>query len=153
MIGSNLVVTVRDDEKGAQFADTPAEEPHQIERSAVRPMGVLTDQERRAWTRGEGREHGPEERFAALPIEGESVDLESKCRRQVTDGTEWTRRGERVARRTQGSRRPGHPPAELVDQRGLADTGLAADEDHSSLPGRGQPQVLLELGQEWFALE
>src|SRR5687767_4061616 len=136
MIGSNLVVTVRNNEKGAQFADAPAEEAHQVERSAVRPMGVLTDQERRAWTRGKGRKHGPEERFAALSIEGESADLESKSRRQVTEGTEWTRRGERIARRTQCGRRSGHPPAELIDQRGLTDTGLAADEDNPPLPGR-----------------
>jgi hypothetical protein len=48
---------------------------------------------------------------------------------------------------------PATRPAELVDQRGLADAGFATDEDHSPMPVRGLPQVLLELVQERFALE
>ena len=43
VIGPDLVVTVGDDEEDAQFANAPAEEPQQLERGAVRPMGVLGD--------------------------------------------------------------------------------------------------------------
>ena len=147
MIGPDLVVTVGDDEEGAQPADPPAEEPQQLERGAVGPMGVLADHERRARPRGQGRKYLPEERFAGIAVKSVWLDLEPERGSKVTDGAERTRCGERIARRAQRGRRTGDPPAELVDQRGLADTGLAADEDHPPVPGRGQPEVLLELGQ------
>ena len=134
VIGPDLIVTVGDDEEDRQIPNPPPEEAQQLERGAVGPVGVFADDDRRPRPRGEGREHLPEEPITRVAVEGLLVDEEAERGRQVAHGTERTRRGERVARGPQHRRGCRDPAAERVDQRGLANPGLAADEHHAPCP-------------------
>jgi hypothetical protein len=116
VIGPDLVVTVRDDEEDGKFANSPPEESEQLERGAVRPMGVFGDDDHRPRSRGEGRKHLPEEPVTRVAVEGAVVDEEAERRGKVAHRTERTRRGERVARGPQHHRSGGDPAAELVGE-------------------------------------
>jgi hypothetical protein len=151
MIGPDLVVSVRDDEEDAKTTNAAAEEPEELERCPVGPVGILADDHRGLWPRGERSEHLPEEPFTRMAIEGVLIDRYAEQGRQVAHGTEWGGRGEPVARGTQ------HgcfcATGERVDQRGLADPGLAAHEDHAPVPRSGLAQMFLKVIKVLFALE
>ena len=69
VIGPDLVVAVGDDEEDRESANPPAEEAQQLERGAVGPMGVFADDDRRPRSRGEGRQHLPEEPVTRVAVE------------------------------------------------------------------------------------
>ena len=153
VIGPDLVVTVGDDEEDREIANPPAEEAEQLERGTVGPVGIFGDDDRRPRPGGEGRQHLPEEPIPGVAVEGVLVDAQAERGRQVAHGTERTRCGERVARGPQHRRCRGDPAAERLDERGLADPGLTANEHQAPMSGGGLAQVLLELVQVLFALE
>ena len=105
---------------------------------------------------GERGQHRPEQpiaRVSVAAVEPWPVDLETERGRQVAQRAERTRRRQGVARCPQDSGRAGEAGDKLVNEGGLADAGLAADEDHAPVPGRGVPPVVIELCQVRFALD
>ena len=116
-------------------------------------MGVFADDDRRPRSRGEGRQHLPEEPVARVAVEGGCVDQEAKRRGKVAHGTERTRRGERVAGGPQHRRSAATRRQNSSTRVGLADSGLAANEHQAPVPGGGLAQMLLELLQVRFPLE
>jgi len=102
-------------------------------------MGVFGEDDRRPWPRSQGRKYLPEERFAGIAVKSVWLDLEAERGSKVAHGPKRTRGGERIARCAQRRHRTGDPPAELVDQRGLTNTGLASNEHHPPLAGGGLP--------------
>ena len=137
---ADLVVAVGDDEDRGQVRDVPAGVPQHVQRRLVGPVHVLDDQHARAGEHVEDRrEHG-------LPV------VPGERRGQRTTGV-----GGRVAQRAQRARReqvvagpdeqPGAPARvaqEGADQAGLADPGVAVDEDDAAAPGQGRSQRLVE---------
>ena len=93
---------------------------------------------------------GSGSRFA---VERGLVDAEAERRCQVTHGSERTRRGERVTPGSQHDRSVGDPAAELVGERRLAHSGLAAKEHQTPVPRGSLAKMLLKLLQVRFPLE
>ena len=153
VIGPDLVVAVRNDEEDGKSPNPPPEESKQLERGAVGPVGVFGDDDHRPRSRGESREHLPEEPVTRVAVKRTIVDQEAERRGKVAHGAEWTRRGKRIARSPQHRRSVGDPAAELVGERRLAHTGLAANEHQAPVPRGGLAQMLLELLQVRFPLE
>ena len=153
VIGPDLVVTVGDDEEDGKSADPPPEEAEQLERGAVRPMGVFGDDDRRPRSRGEGRQHLPEEPVTRVAVEGAVVDQEAERRGKVAHGTERTRRGERVAGGPQHHRSAATRRQNSSARVDLAHAGLAANEHQAPVPRGGLAQMLLKLLQVRFPLE
>src|SRR4051812_40192694 len=88
VIGPDLVVAVSDNEENRQISNPPAEEADQLERGTVGPVGIFGDDDRRSRSRGESREHSPEEPVTRVFVEGVRVDLEAERGREVAHGTE-----------------------------------------------------------------
>ncbi len=153
VIGPDLVVTVGDDEEDGKFTNPPAKEAEQLERRAVSPVGVFADDDRWSRSGGESREHLPKEPIPGIALKGVLVNLYAEGRRQVAHRTERTGRGERVARGPQHRRRPDVLTAELLDQRGLANPGFAANQHHTPLPRGGVAEQLGEVIEVLDALE
>ena len=78
MMRSNLVVTVGDDEEGTQAADASSQEPQQFEGSAIGPVSILADHERRARPCAKGCENASEERVAGIAVKSVWLDLEAE---------------------------------------------------------------------------
>ena len=84
---------------------------------------------------------------------GFPIESEPERGRQVSEGAERAGRRERVARDPQDPRGAGGTSDELVDERGLADAGFAADEDDASVTRGRLRQVGREPRQVGLALE
>jgi hypothetical protein len=136
VIGSNLVVAVRDDDEDREISNPSTEEAQQLDRDAIGPVGVFGDDDRRSWSRGEGSQRLPEEPLTGVAVEGVLIGQETKRGGEVAHGAERTRRRERVARGPQHRRSRG-AAGELLDQRGFANPGLAANEYHPPVPRGG----------------
>ena len=142
MIGSDLIVPVGDDEEGAQATDAAAEEAEELERGAVGPVSVLADDDGRLRPGGEGGEHGPQELFAGVAFgsrAGRSADRARAPDRAQARAAPGVERASHEVRSTVAV--PGNLAAELIDERGLADPGFAANKDQAALaprrPGAG----------------
>ena len=129
MIARHLVVPVRGDDERLGPVDAPAEHAEHVERGAVRPVHVLQDDDAAAFQQRSGKRA----RLGRLEAE-----IEERPKR--------ARRGEVLAR-------PAYHAAdarrESTDKRRLADTRLAAEEDHPAAFSAGA----LELREQISSLE
>ena len=134
MAGAQLVVAIGQHEQGRQLLDAAPEELHEVERRLVGPVQVLHDHHGRARLVPEGVEDGGED--------GRARDLGVEQRAQwpgqrlgdVSQRPQWARGEQGIARPPQHARRVTVQLGEALDERGLADAGLAADQHHASVP-------------------
>ena len=135
LIGSDLVVAIGCDEEAAGGADASAEVAQQVEGRFVGPVDVF-DNEQRGARRGLGElgEDGTED---AVALDGGGVKevVEAEVGRDVEERTECARGHQRVARADGDAGLPLRQLGQVVDQGGLADTCLAAEEHHAATPG------------------
>ena len=146
MIGSNLIVTIGDDDEGAQPADASAEEPQQFERGPIGPVRVLADDQLSA--------PAARRRPPARPRRAGARAALSRARPSIVRPSGGTDRAPERAERAWRARRTmcaallsAGTTGEGVDQRGLAHPGFAAHEDQSPVPCGSLAQVLLELSE------
>jgi hypothetical protein len=153
VIAANFVVAVGNEVQVSEVANPPAKKAEDFERGAIGPVGILTDEHDGFRARGQRRQDGPEELFASLALEETLVTWQAEHSREVTHRTEGTRCRERVARESEHVDLARDPPAEFIDQRRLADAGLAGKEDDAAMPRGGLPQVILKLLEIRLAFE
>jgi hypothetical protein len=142
---AELVVAVGQHQERGHLADAAAEELDQVERGRVRPVQILEhDDDGRAAAqlledRGEDR---PRRRGAVEMV----AQLRTGLLGDVVHGPERPRGVQGIARAPQraGQRGAGPHAAPVVDERGLADAGLAVHQRDAPLAGRG----LAERGGE-----
>ena len=129
MVARDLVVPVRGDDERVRAVDTAPEHAQDVERGTVRPVHVL-EHEHTAASKGGARSRA---RVAGLEPE-------------IEERPEGRRRGQVLARAAAHfTGRVGERP----DERRLADTGLAADEDEPP----AFPAKLFEPSQQRLPLE
>src|SRR5918994_4891232 len=145
MLWAELVVAVGGDEEGCRLVEPSAEEAEQVDRCAVRPVDVLEDGDRRPGA--EGLERGGEE----LALGG--IGVEPKLAGDVEQGSEGLRREEPVARAPENAGSLRVLVGERADEGGLADPGLAADEDQPSVAARSGGEMFAESGEIGTALD
>ena len=128
--GRRLVVAERDDRERGDAGDAATEQAQDVERALVGPVDVLQHEDRA----GRG----------AQPVEqrGRERGRRGLVEPDVEQRAERPRRVQRVARAPQDATTVG----EGADERGLADAGLAADQDQPA--GRAVEDV-----EEGLALE
>ncbi len=123
MVALGLVVPVRRDDEPRDAVDAPAEDAQHVERRLVRPVDVLDHDDRGAVGL---REERPRHRPGVRPGREQLLERPARAVGDVGERAERARRGEVLARPGEDPRL--RSPAELADERGLADPGLAADE-------------------------
>src|SRR5438552_11701160 len=132
MCALELVVSVRDHDECGQSAQAPGKEPQDVERRLVRPVRVLDGENRRGRARECSDECGRDLMWQR-PRRDERGQLAADCVRYVEERPKRTRGEKRLAPT------PENLPhfvllAEAIEQRRLADSGLAMNEDER--PGR-----------------
>ncbi len=140
----DFVVPVGDNQQCSGLVDPAAEIAKQVERRFVRPMDVFDDNQR--WTLGRQRiEHGCEEVGASFGIVQHVRELVAKSRGNIEQGPKWTRGGQGIA----GPDKQAHRAASLVgeagEQRGFADSSLAAHDDQATCAVFCPTQMALQL--------
>src|SRR5690606_16084530 len=132
-----LVIAVGDDEQRAGLVDAAAEEFYQVERRLVGPVRILDDEQPGGLLLPEQAQNGVEEgRVAGAGFEEREQLPVLQREGDVVERAERARGEERLA----GP--PEHPPlgpkwrGEALDERRLADAGLAADEHDAPAAGR-----------------
>jgi hypothetical protein len=160
VVVGELGVAQRDDQQRRQPADPAGEHGEQIERRLVGPVRVLDD-ERRSGRAGHLVEQRVDRRrvVAAGQVLGQRT---AYLAGEVAHRSERTRRGQLVAPAPQHPQPRGVAASERLDQRRLAYSGFAGDQDQRAVAGDGgtresaQPRELLIALQElhahgWYA--
>src|SRR5262249_55803718 len=130
---ADLVIAIGNDVEDWEFADAPAKKAEDLERGAVGPVGILADYDDRSGMLGEGREDRAKELFAGLAVEAALVDRQAESRGEITDHAQGTWRREGIAGEAEHVDAVGDTPAERIDQRRLANPGLAGEEDQAAI--------------------
>jgi len=144
MVALGFVVPVRRDHEPRDAVDAPAEDAQHVERRLVRPVDVLDHDDRGAV---ELREQRPRHRPRVRPGREQLRQRPARAVGDVSERAERARRGEVLARPGKDPRV--RSPAELADERGLADPGLAADEHEPA----ALPPSLREEAEQRLPLE
>jgi hypothetical protein len=125
--GADLVRSVGDHDHRPARLEPAAEVAQQVEGGVVGPVRVLQNDQCRAWGRGELGEEAAADVCRIVRFGEKGPQLRGSVVSHVTDGGERGRCGQWLGRAAQHPRVVGSPD-ELVDQRGLAGAGLAADQ-------------------------
>jgi hypothetical protein len=134
VVGADLVVSVGDDDQDPRPLDAAAEEAQQVEGCLVGPVGVFDCQQRglASGTPLQCRQHGAEEEVPPGAADEEALDVAAEIGGDVEERAERAGRRERVAGADQ---HPGALPdlgGEPAQQDGLADAGLATEQDEAA---------------------
>src|SRR5262245_34243737 len=154
MLGHELVLAIGRDEESGRLLDPAGDDPEDVERRLVRPVHVLQHHDRvRRRELGEQLLRDAVRNGARI---GEVAEGSSNRFRDVHDRPEGSRREEGVTRAAEDAGSAVGLFEERVDERGLADTCLAAEQDESARPrlrfGERVPKGLergLPLDQGW----
>jgi hypothetical protein len=145
------VVAVAEDQQRARVADAAAEVLDEVERRVVGPVHVLEDDDRRRRRAGDLVEEGGEERGAL------AGPRQRGTQRRSGVGGGIVQRAERARSRQRLARAPENAAADLrreaLEERRLADSSLAADEDGAALTARRGAGGVGERGEQAVALE
>ena len=150
MAAPGLLTPERHQDQHPEPVDATGEVPHQVERRVVRPVGVLDHHQvrRTRTTQGLGE---PEEHVG--PVRAFGPDAPGQVRQHLAEGAERSRGGRAVARATRHPGRRSGFRDHSVDERGLADTRLASDEDEPTVPLGGRGEVVPGAPQGGGALQ
>ncbi|CAM5738130.1 hypothetical protein SAFG77S_02935 [Streptomyces afghaniensis] len=159
--GADLIVAVGGQEQEGDPVDPPGQEAHQVQSGLIGPVQVLDHQQRRLPSRlaAERREHSAEDAArVGTPTQARLQGLghrRAEQRGDVHQGAQRARRGERVAGPEQnpGAPRTAHLLREAPHDRGLADTGLTAQQHQLSVAEFGLVQAVCEILQYGAAFE
>ena len=147
-----LIVPVRHDDQRSRRLCPAAEKTQDIERRLIGPMEVLEDGDRRPPRREllhERREH----RVGLVAGFDDILESAARRRRDVEQRTEGSRRVEGIARAPENPRLVTALIAEMADERGLADAGLAGDQCETTATGDDVREALVELRDEGCSFE
>src|SRR5262245_21163308 len=153
MLRADLVVAIGDHEQAVRSADAAAEKFQQVERSFVGPVHVFDDGNRRLAPALHLVEDGGEDRGARGFFFKEREQTSLSLLRDVVDRPEGTRRQQRVARPPEDARLRLVRLGEALDERGLPDSRLAADEHETTIAGGDDVEQAFQFMEEVFALE
>ena len=153
MPGGNLAVAEGDDEERRQRADAAAEHGERIERRLVRPVHVLQHE-----NGGVGRklELLDEQRLDVVrrrPCRERARELRRDASGEVAERAERPRDRKVVARADEHARPRVEPLEEPRDERRLADSRLAVDEDGAALAMLGRSVGVGERRERMPSLE
>ena len=127
MTAIELVVAVGENDQSRDRVDPATEQRDHVERRLVRPVQILEHQDR-LFPRSEFADERCRDCLRLAAFLDDVTKLAPAGLRDVEQGTEWTRREERVARAPENPRRLALILAKSLQQSGLADTGLSGDE-------------------------
>jgi hypothetical protein len=142
-------VAVGQHQQQGKRGDPAGEEPHEVQRRLVGPVQVLHDQYPRAGP--ECVERRREDLVLGRRAPEQAGHVGGQLVRHVTQRTERPRCAERVAHAPQ--RRCLQPLDEGAQQSGLADPGVAGDEDGGTPAGDGSSGMLFEHVEGMLALQ
>ncbi len=150
--GRDLVVAPRQHQQAGHAVDAPAQELQQVQRGVVGPVHVLEHGDHGPRAARQVGEHRLEQGLARVP------GLQLRAEAHVGAAGDVVQRLQRV-RRLQAV--AGAPPrrgvagarGQRLQQRGLADAGLAADQQHVAAAGARGVQQPIERQQRSLAFE
>ena len=126
-----LGVAIAHEQRGRQRFNPATQQPEHIERRVVRPVHVLEHQDRRR-----ARPQLPHERCRHIECARvslhELLELAARVLGDVEEGPERARGEQGITGPPQQSRALRQAVAEAPQERGLADTGLPADEQQAT---------------------
>ena len=129
MLPADLVIAVRGDQQSPHRRNAAAQVLDQVERRLVGPMDVLDNEDDGLGAAPQKFEEGGEQgRPAGCALEPAQQLSASELARNVIEWCQRRRREERVAIALENAGRARMHRGEVLDKRGLADAGLAADE-------------------------
>src|SRR6478736_5670741 len=150
MVVGQLTIAQRDDDQAVRRADAPQDEAEQVDGALVGPVQVVDDQHRRL--RGEAGEHRPEDLVGLLGGLQRGARPRVEEVGHVVQRPQRTGRGQRVARTPQQGA-AFHRVGERADQRGLAGSRVALDDDHAAATEARLRPAVVERGQLLGAFE
>jgi hypothetical protein len=139
---AQFVVPVGGDDEHWGRLDPASEHPEHVESGLVRPVQILEHDDRRAALSQDAHELGEDEERPGATLH-ERGQLAPRLLRQVREGTQRTRREERLAAAPEDLGGVAVAVAERADERRLADTGLAAHEHEAPRTSLGRVQQQL----------
>ncbi len=127
-----FVVAVGEDQDGGQVGDPPDEETQGVERRIVGPVNVFDDENRRMFGPAQLRVQGGQHPVAVAAVPYGLAELGSHAARQIAERTEGPWGGQVIAVADQHPAGRGQAGPQRLDQAGLADPGLAHDQDDAA---------------------
>ena len=137
-----LVVAIRGDHERREGIASTAQQPDDVERRVVGPMQILEDDDGRGASPKLARERRNEVARGHTGLHHRR-QLATELIADVDERPERARREQGFARATEDV--DVQPATEDVDNRGLADSGLAGDQNHPAAPGSDNS---VQLGRE-----
>ncbi len=153
MLGPHLIVTVGDDQHDGEMPQAAPEELDQIERRLIGPVNILDDEDRRRGTPRQVVDCCIEDDVAVGRRLKGGAECLPRLPRHVVERRQGMGREERLAASPEHARGRALAVHELLQERGLADPGLAAHERHASRSTRHALERGGELVQVQLSLE
>ena len=145
-----LVVPVAHEEERRDGLEPSRQQTNDVQRRLVRPVHVLQHKHGRL-----AGELGDEGLVDVVWLRGGEHELRERAPDHpgdIEERSQWPRREERVAGPPEDAGAP-HVVCEAAEKRGLADSGLAGDEQHAPAPGDDIGECLRERVERDAALE
>jgi hypothetical protein len=147
MIAVELIIAISPDHQAGNGLHAAAEEPQNVQSCFICPVQILDD-DYRGFARTELLGEGGKDR---LRLTASLDDLPERALRRcgnVYERPKWPRRVKSLTGAPQDARHARTLVTEALNESGLADTGLARDEDKPPPPGSRICQALVQLSNE-----